>query len=105
MRDWLLSLDASTVHRLLGRRPGTATRFRHDGRNQLPAYVVVVDETSMIPLSMMSRLVDAVRPEARLILVGDPEQLASVEAGSVSAGTVLREASHASLAARLSANR
>ncbi len=83
VRGWLLSLDASTVHRLLGRRPGTATRFRHDGSNQLPYEVVVVDETSMMSLPLMARLVDAVRKEARLVLIGDQEQLASVEAGAV----------------------
>ena len=51
--------------------------------NRLPHDVLVVDETSMVPLSLMARLVEAVRPDARLILVGDPEQLASVEAGAV----------------------
>ena len=80
---WLLTIDASTVHRLLGRRPGTETRFRHDRHNQLPYDVVVVDETSMMSLPLMARLLDAVRPEARLVLIGDQEQLASVEAGAV----------------------
>jgi exodeoxyribonuclease V alpha subunit len=83
VRTWLLSLDASTVHRLLGRRPGTATRFRHDANNQVPYEVVVVDETSMMSLPLMARLVDAVRKDARLVLIGDQEQLASVEAGAV----------------------
>jgi exodeoxyribonuclease V alpha subunit len=83
VRTWLLSLDASTVHRLLGRRPGTETRFRHDRNNQLPYDLVVVDETSMMSLPLMARLLDAVRPEARLVLIGDQEQLASVEAGAV----------------------
>jgi exodeoxyribonuclease V alpha subunit len=75
--------EASTLHRLLGWNPGNRTRFRHDRTNQLPHQVVVVDETSMVSLSMMSRLLEAVRPSARLILVGDPQQLASVEAGAV----------------------
>jgi exodeoxyribonuclease V alpha subunit len=79
----LLATSASTIHRLLGRRPGSANRFRHDRRNQLPHDVVVVDETSMVSLSLMARLLEAVRPDARLILVGDPKQLASVEAGAV----------------------
>ena len=83
VRTWLLTLNASTVHRLLGRRPGTETRFRHDHNNQLPYDVVVVDETSMMSLPLMARLLDAVRPEARLVLIGDQEQLASVEAGAV----------------------
>ena len=83
LRAWLLSLDASTVHRLLGRRAGTETRFRHDRHNQLPYEVVVVDETSMMSLPLMARLLEAVRPDARLVLIGDQEQLASVEAGAV----------------------
>ena len=73
----------STLHRLLGFNPGNRTRFRHHRPNRLPHDVVVVDETSMVSLSLMARLVEAVRPDARLILVGDPEQLASVEAGAV----------------------
>ncbi len=83
VQAWLLALDASTVHRLLGRRPGTSTRFRHDRNNQLPYEVVVVDETSMMSLPLMARLVEAVRQDARLVLIGDQEQLASVEAGAV----------------------
>ena len=55
---------------------------RHAG-NRLPFDVVVVDETSMVSLTMMARLLEAVRPQARLVLVGDPDQLASVEAGAV----------------------
>jgi len=82
-RGRLLELRASTLHRLLGWRGGTATRFRHDRRNQLPHDVVVVDETSMVSLSMTARLLEAVRRDARLVLVGDPKQLASVEAGAV----------------------
>jgi exodeoxyribonuclease V alpha subunit len=79
----LLQLHGMTLHRLLGWNPGNRSRFRHDRSNRLAHDVVVVDETSMVSLSLMARLVEAVRPEARLILVGDPEQLASVEAGAV----------------------
>jgi exodeoxyribonuclease V alpha subunit len=79
----LLALEASTLHRLLGWRPGSHSRFRHDRANRLPHDVVIVDETSMVSLSLMARLVEAVRPDARLILVGDPGQLASIEAGAV----------------------
>ena len=79
----LLGLSASTLHRLLGRRPDSHSRFRHDRGHRLPHDVVVVDETSMVSLSMMGRLVEALRPEARLVLVGDPGQLASIEAGAV----------------------
>ena len=97
VRSWLLSLDASTVHRLLGRRPGTETRFRHDRSNQLPYDAVVVDETSMMSLPLMARLLDAVRPDARLVLIGDQEQLASVEAGAV-LGDIVGPAGMAGLA-------
>jgi exodeoxyribonuclease V alpha subunit len=83
VRDRLLSVSASTLHRLLGRRPDSTSRFRHDRRNRLPHDVIIIDETSMVALSMMARLTEAVRPDARLLLVGDPEQLASVEAGAV----------------------
>lgn len=79
----LPGLRASTLHRLLGRRPGSRTRFRHHRSHRLPYDVVVVDETSMVSLTLMARLIEAVRPDARLILVGDPDQLASVEAGAV----------------------
>ena len=74
---------ASTLHRLLGARPDSASRFRHHRHHRLPHDVIIVDETSMVALSLMARLIEAVRPDARLILVGDPEQLASVEAGAV----------------------
>ena len=85
-------LQASTLHRLLGRRPDSRTRFRHDADNRLPFDVVVVDEASMVSLTMMSRLLDALRPDCRLVLVGDPDQLASVEAGAVLGDLVMREA-------------
>ncbi|KRF12397.1 exodeoxyribonuclease V subunit alpha [Nocardioides sp. Soil797] len=76
-------LTASTLHRLLGSRRDNGTRFRHHRANRLPHDVVVVDETSMVSLTMMARLLEAVRPDARLVLVGDPDQLASVDAGAV----------------------
>ena len=72
-----------TLHRLLGWRPDNATRFRHDRGNRLKHDVVVVDESSMVELTMMARLLEALRPDSRLILVGDPEQLTSVGAGAV----------------------
>ncbi|HEU5037958.1 MAG TPA: exodeoxyribonuclease V subunit alpha [Nocardioides sp.] len=72
-----------TLHRLLGWRPDNATRFRHDRANRLKYDVVVVDESSMVELTMMGRLLEALRPESRLVLVGDPRQLTSVGAGAV----------------------
>jgi exodeoxyribonuclease V alpha subunit len=83
VRERLIALDASTIHRLLVRHPGNASRFRHHRHNRLPHDVVVVDETSMVSLWLMARLAEAVRADARLVLVGDPRQLASVEAGAV----------------------
>ena len=83
VRAQLLDLRASTLHRLLGWRPGSHSRFRHHRTNRLPHDVVIVDETSMVSLSLMARLVESVRPGARLVLVGDPGQLTSIEAGAV----------------------
>ncbi len=83
VRERISTLEASTLHRLLGWRRDSSTRFRHDRSNRLPHDVVVVDETSMVSLTLMARLLEAMRPEARLVLVGDADQLASVEAGAV----------------------
>jgi exodeoxyribonuclease V alpha subunit len=83
VRAQLRELHASTLHRLLGWRPGSHSRFRHHRTNRLPHDVVIVDETSMVSLSLMARLVESVRPDARLVLVGDPGQLTSIEAGAV----------------------
>ncbi len=80
----------TTLHRLLGSRPGSR-HFRHDAANPLPLDVLVVDEASMIDLEMMSSLLDALPAHARLILLGDKDQLASVEAGAV-LGDLCREA-------------
>jgi exodeoxyribonuclease V alpha subunit len=87
-RARLGELHAMTLHRLLGSRPDSSSRFRHDRGNRLPHDVIVVDETSMVSLTMMARLLEAVRPDARLVLVGDADQLASVEAGAVLADLV-----------------
>ena len=105
-RARLLQLRGVTLHRLLGFNPSNRSRFRHDRLNRLAHDVIVVDETSMVSLSLMARLAEAVRKDARLILVGDPEQLASVEAGAVlgdivgpaSRGLVMRPAAQVELA-------
>lgn len=78
---------AVTLHRLLGAY-GNSPRFRHDRDNPLPWDVVVVDEASMIDLAMMSRLVAALKPACRLVLLGDKDQLVSVESGAVLADLV-----------------
>jgi exodeoxyribonuclease V alpha subunit len=74
--------EALTLHRLLGYQPFDNT-FRRGAGDPIAADVVVVDEASMVDLAMLRSLLDAVRPEATLILVGDADQLASVAAGSV----------------------
>lgn len=74
---------AMTIHRRLGRRRSSASPFWHDADNPIPTDAVLVDEASMVDLALMSRLVAAVPAEARLILMGDREQLASVAPGSV----------------------
>jgi exodeoxyribonuclease V alpha subunit len=94
VRTRIQAVGASTLHRLLGRRPDSTSRFRYDRHNRLPHDVLIVDETSMVSLSLMARLTEAVRSDARLTLVGDPEQLASVEAGAV-LGDLVGPALHA----------
>jgi len=74
--------EVSTIHRLLGAR-GDSVRFRFSRENPLPFDTVVVDEASMVALPLMAKLAAALKPEARLILLGDRDQLASVEAGAV----------------------
>lgn len=74
--------EARTIHRALGVRRGTSG-YWHDASRPLIADVVLVDEASMVDLALMRHLFEAVPPGARLILLGDRHQLASVEAGSV----------------------
>jgi exodeoxyribonuclease V alpha subunit len=73
---------AMTLHRLLGNVPDSAY-FRHNAGNQLPYDVIAVDEASMVDLALMAKLFQAVPASARVILLGDKDQLASVEAGAV----------------------
>ena len=74
--------QASTLHRLLGARPQTR-RFQHTAAHPLAVDVLIVDEASMVHLEMMAALLDALPLSARLVLLGDQDQLASVEAGAV----------------------
>ncbi|MFC8731458.1 exodeoxyribonuclease V subunit alpha [Luteimicrobium sp. NPDC057192] len=87
------TVHATTIHRLLGSRPDSRTRFRHDRANRLPHDVVVMDEASMVSLPLLARVLEALRPDARLVLVGDRHQLASVEVGAVLGDLVDRLAS------------
>jgi exodeoxyribonuclease V alpha subunit len=73
---------AKTVHALLGARPGTR-QFKHNAAHPLDLDLLIVDETSMVHLEMMAALLAALPATARLILLGDKDQLASVEAGAV----------------------
>jgi exodeoxyribonuclease V alpha subunit len=74
--------EASTIHRMLGSIPDSPY-FRHNAKNTLPVDAVVVDEASMVDLALMSKLIQALPFQARIILLGDKDQLASVEAGAV----------------------
>src|SRR5690606_13681052 len=78
-----LGVSPSTIHRALGYQPRTPTRFRHHAHHALPANVVIVDEPAMVDLSLMTKLFEAVSPTSHLLLLGDRDQLASVEAGAV----------------------
>lgn len=80
-------LSAATLHHLLGYQPSRGT-FRHHRENPLPADVVIVDEVSMVGLFLMAQLLQATAPQTRLILLGDKDQLPSVEAGAVLAHLV-----------------
>ena len=78
-----LPTQAATIHRALGYRPEHPTTFRHNRENPLACEVAVVDEASMIDVALMAKLFAAVMPTSRLVLLGDKDQLASVEAGSI----------------------
>ena len=78
---WLGELVPSTIHRLIGAAPGRTARF--GPKRHLPYDWVIVDEVSMVSLPLMRYLLDAISPSAGLVLVGDPDQLVSVEVGTV----------------------
>jgi exodeoxyribonuclease V alpha subunit len=84
-------LSATTLHQLLGYRPARNTFSRHR-ENPIDADVVIVDEASMVGLVLMSQLLQALKPKARLVLLGDKDQLPSVDAGAVLASLVPQSA-------------
>ncbi|CAE6791076.1 exodeoxyribonuclease V subunit alpha [Paraburkholderia domus] len=86
-----IPVAVTTLHRLLGTRPDTR-RFRHHAGNPLALDVLVIDEGSMVDLEMMNAVLDALPARARLVVLGDKDQLASVEAGAV-LGELCRRAS------------
>lgn len=89
--------EARTLHRLLGFSP-SEERFRHHEGSPLAERVVIVDEASMIDLAMMEQLASALRPDAILVLLGDADQLPSVEPGAVLADLVRSETSSITVA-------
>ena len=76
------NLEPSTLHRLLGARPKDIY-FKHDAKNPLSHDLVIVDESSMIDVALFAKLLDAIKPSTKVIFLGDKDQLASVEAGSL----------------------
>lgn len=76
------AFEPSTIHRLLKSIPDTPY-FRHNRENPLPYDVVIIDESSMIDVALFAKLLDAIGPQTRLLMLGDKDQLASVEAGSL----------------------
>jgi exodeoxyribonuclease V alpha subunit len=83
------SVTAQTLHKLLGSNPRRLdARFTYHAAHPLPFDLVIVDEVSMVSLPLLARTLDAIGPQTRLMLVGDPDQLASVEAGCVLADIV-----------------
>ena len=81
-KERILQLKPTTVHKLLGANPSRGARYEYDAHNRLPYDLVVVDEASMLSSSLMHHLLAAVRDDATIMLVGDPDQLASVDAGT-----------------------
>lgn len=82
MGQAVAGMEPLTLHRLLGWRPARRD-WRHHAGNRLAADLVIVDEASMVDLEMMARLLEALKPEARLVLLGDADQLPSVGPGAV----------------------
>ena len=81
--DALSRIEPRTIQRALGSKRRMHTRFQHDYQTALPHDIVIVDEMSMVPSYLMARLLEAIRPNATILLVGDQAQLESVESGSV----------------------
>ena len=100
VRSALASIAPTTIHRLLGPLGAQRQRFRHHAGDPLPHDVLVIDETSMVSLPLLARLVEALSPTARLVLIGDPDQLESVELGSVLGDLVAASAVEGPLSGR-----
>jgi len=81
--EQLERVQPRTIHRVLGSKGRQRTRFAHDTTRPLDIDVLIVDEMSMVPSALMARLLEAMRPDATILLVGDQAQLEAVESGSV----------------------
>ncbi len=93
VRDAVAAVRPLTIHKLLGNRPQGTPRYRFNATNRLTSELVVVDEASMMSSSLMYHLLAALGDNTHLLLVGDPNQLASVDAGTV-LGDVAKAAAH-----------
>ena len=82
------NLEAVTLHKLLGARPGVIENFKYDAKNKLSGDVFIIDEASMVSLLMFKKFLEAIPQDAKVIVIGDPDQLASVEVGTVLADIV-----------------
>lgn len=94
VRDAVMAVRPLTIHKLLGNRPQGTPRYRFNATNRLDCELVVIDEASMMSSSLMHHLLAALGDSTQLLLVGDPNQLASVDAGSV-LGDIARAAAQA----------
>ena len=93
--DFYGKLEAVTLHKLLGAKPGVIENFTYDAKNKLSGDVFIIDEASMVPLLMFKKFLEAIPQDAKVIVIGDPDQLTSVEVGTVLADIVKGIQNHA----------
>lgn len=86
--DFYGKLEAVTLHKLLGAKPTVIENFTYGAKNKLSGDVFIIDEASMVPLLMFKKFLEAIPQDAKVIVIGDPDQLASVEVGTVLADIV-----------------
>ena len=86
--DFYSKLEAVTLHKLLGSKPGVIENFTYDAKNKLSGDEFIIDEASMVSLLMFKKFLEAIPQDAKVIVIGDPDQLASVEVGTVLADIV-----------------
>lgn len=86
--DFYGKLEAVTLHKLLGAKPGVIENFTYDAKNKLSGDVFIIDEASMVSLLMFKKFLEAIPQDAKVIVIGDPDQLSSVEVGTVLADIV-----------------